>query len=254
MIRPGRILPRPKRNTAMTSNFDKNARFPSIDAAFAAIEGAGLNKGHFKVSPDQGEFILIDIAPKAAPVAAKPAKAAKGKGKGKAAKPAKKGLAARIEAQGDLKAAPKAPAKDYGDSWRPLDARKWIGPWADYKAKAEKGQLPDIGGSKLSGEELRECNFYGRNSQGESIFHALTHRPFEKRLLALCALIRAKDIAGLKKHSIREISTTPNMLAKLRDLAIAALAAKEAKPAKAKAAKGAKAAPAAEAQEGAPQA
>jgi hypothetical protein len=213
-------------------------RYPSMDAAFQAIEAAGGDKGDYKAIPDQSEFLLI-LREKPAPAKpeAKPAaKPAKGQAKGKAAKPAKKGLAKRIEAQGDLKAPAKAPAKDYGDSWRPLDGRKWIGPWADYKAKAEKGVLPDAMSAK--GYDLQKAFYLSPNAGREDvpvdggIFFAATHRPFAKRIAVLAGLIRARDMAGLKKLQVREISTTPMMIGKLRDLAIAALSAKAEKAAK----------------------
>jgi len=81
--------------------------------------------------------------------------------------------------------------------------------------KAVKGQLPDAGNAKPERAQL----FGG-------IFTAATHQPFEKRIFPLAALIRARDLKGLKALEIKPISTTPIMLSKLRDLAIAALTAK----------------------------
>jgi hypothetical protein len=215
-------------------------RFASPDEAFAAIEAAGLNKADFKAIPDQGEFLLIERekpqaqAPK--PAKAGKAKAAKGEGKGKAAKAAPAPIGGRSKAdRAAAKAAKPAEAKpDFSGPWHKLSDRKWIGPWADRKAEAEKGKLIDAGSAKadLAGceygkawQEMMEAPFAG-------IFAANTHWPFRKRIAALAALIRAKDEKGLKALQINEISTTPNMLGKLRDLSIAALAAKAAKPAK----------------------
>jgi hypothetical protein len=222
----------------MTTNQNSavlNARYPNADAAFEALAQAGLDKAQFKATADQGEFILVALAkaekPKAEGKASAKAKAkapkaapkAEGKAKGK------KGSAKRIAAQGDLKAKPKAPEKDYGDKWRPVNARKWSGIWTDWLAKAEKGQMPDVGGAKLSAEDVRECKWFGLNAAGVPPFHAATHSGYEKRLLALCALIRSKDLKGLKAFEVKEISSTKNMIAKMRDLAIYALMAKEGK-------------------------
>lgn len=208
-------------------------RFPDADAAFAYLEANGLNKAEYKAAADQGEFILIALPAKAdAPKAAKPAKAEGKKGRG--------GLQARMQKQDAEKAKAKAkadaPKPEFRSEgrWHKLDDRKWIGNWAALRAAADAGRLPDAMGAKAERSQL----FSG-------IFAANTHAPFEKRIHALAALIRAKDEKGLKLLAIKEISTTPIMLGKLRDLAIAALAAKAEKAEKpAKPAKPAKAAPA----------
>src|SRR5258708_5075080 len=226
--------PRPKqRMMKMAKQIDM--RFADADAAFAYLESQGLNKAEYKAAADHGEFILIALAP---PKADAP-KAAKGK-------PAKKGrggLQARMQKQDAEKAKAKAkadaPKPDFRaeGKWHRLDDRKWIGHWAALRAAADQGRLPDAMGAKAERAQL----FAG-------IFAANTHAPFEKRIMALAALIRAKDEKGLKLLAIKEISTSPIMLGKLRDLAIAALAAKAekpAKPAKPKAAPKAEAGPAA---------
>jgi hypothetical protein len=232
-------------------SFDPMARFPSLDLANKYLGQHGKADA-FAAIADQGEYILIarkakaesPEAPKADP---KPRKGpAKAKGKGKKAEAPKEGpkaegkpkgkqsAAQRIAAQGDLK--PKAKAegpKADPIRWRKLDldpaqgGRKWIGPWADRKADAEKGKGPDAGPAKadLANAAIADWRKASEGAFG-GIFCADTHWPFRKRIAALAALIRAKDIAGLKKLEIKEISTTPIMLGKLRDLAIAALSAK----------------------------
>jgi hypothetical protein len=215
-----------------------SARYADANAAFAAIEAAGLNKADYRAVPDQGEYILIL---RADPFRAEPAKVAKGKAekaapkagaKAKAETP-KKGGRLSVQAKQDKeradaekakaeKAKAKADKPDFSGPWHKLDDRKWIGAWADQRAKAEKGQLPDA-----MGEKTFDC----RKAFG-GIFLAATHHPFDKRIAKLAELIRAKDLKGLKDHKVNEISTTPIMLGKLRDLAIAALTAKAEKPAK----------------------
>lgn len=203
----------------MASEFNAMHRFPDGESAMQYLRDHG-QRDHFKAAADQGEFILIALPAKAdAPKAAKGKAKAEGKGRG--------GLQARMQKQDAEKAkakakadAPKADFRSEG-RWHKLDDRKWIGNWAALRAAADAGRLPDAMGAKAERSQL----FGG-------IFAANTHAPFEKRIHALAALIRAKDEKGLKLLAIKEISTSPIMLGKLRDLAIAALAAKAEKPAK----------------------
>jgi hypothetical protein len=226
-------------------SFDPMARFPSLDLANEYLGQHGKADA-FAAIADQGEYILIarkakaeGEAPKADP---KPRKGpAKAKGKGKKAEAPKEGpkaegkpkgkqsAAQRIAAQGDLKPkAKEAPKADFDPmKWRKLDQRKWIGPWAEKAEKAAKGQLPDAGPAKadLANAAIADWRKASEGAFG-GIFCADTHWPFRKRIAALAALIRARDLPGLKKHDVKEISTTPIMIGKLRDLAIAALSAK----------------------------
>jgi hypothetical protein len=246
------------------------APYASADAAFAAIEAAGLNKGDFKIIPsaNAGEFLIMELQ-KPEAKAAKLGKMlnaladskAKAKGEGKPA--AKRGRDARLAKQSEAKPEAKAKAKGADEmaafaearklqgKWGKLSQRRWLGNWAQMEAAAKAGKLPEAQSAKASeamlaapeGKEWAEASA----SAFGGIFSANTHWPFRKRICALAALIRAKDEKALKALEIKEISTTPAMLGKLRDLAIAALAAKADK-AEAKAAKpgnGASAPPAA---------
>lgn len=213
-------------------------RFASPDEAFAAIEAESLDKGAFRCIPDQGEFILIarSEAPKAdaekpakakAPKAPKPAKAAKpSKAKGPKAEAPKAAKGASDEMA--LKAAARRAEGRSG----PLSDRRWLGDWAKLESDAKAGRLPKLGASANLAEAKSEEWQKAAESAFGGIFSANTHWPFRKRIAALAALIRAKDEKGLKSLIIKEISTTPIMLGKLRDLAIAALKAD--KPSKAK--------------------
>lgn len=210
-----------KRMNAMTTNFDATRRFPNADEAMEYLREHD-QRNSFKATADQGEFILVAIAPKVEPKAKKVT--------GKQVNPNPKGRksveARQAKAQTDAKAAKEKAAKPVADFrttglWHKLDDRKWIGNWAALRAAADAGRLPDAMGAKAERAQL----FGG-------IFGAATHAPFEKRIVTLAALIRAKDEKGLKLLAVKEISTTPIMLGKLRDLAIAALAAKAEKPAK----------------------
>jgi hypothetical protein len=232
--------------------FDPMQRFPDLESANAYLAGHGKAEA-FAAIADQGEYILIGrSAPKAdlAPQAPKKGPA-KGKGKGKKAEgpkeapkaegkaKGKQSAAQRIAAQGDLKGKAKADPKAEGPKadpirWRKIDldpaqgGRKWIGPWADRKAEAQKGKGPDAGSAKLDIAKLDKGKPWNEAMAApfSGAFSADTHWPFRKRIAELAALIRAKDSAGLRKLEIKEISTTPIMLGKLRDLAIAALGAK----------------------------
>lgn len=251
-------------NTETTNapSFDPMARFPSLDAANEYLASHGKADA-FAAVADQGEYILIarkakaegQEAPKAEAAPKGPAKA-KGKAKAKAAPKegpkaeaapkaapkGKKGLDKRNAEKAEALAAPKAKASapklegEAANRWRKLDQRKWIGPWADRKGEAEKGICPNPGPAKadLASAVIGDWPKAAEGSFG-GIFSADTHWPFRKRIAALAALIRAKDIPGLKKHDVKEISTTPIMIGKLRDLAIAALQAKAEKPQKGKA-------------------
>jgi hypothetical protein len=235
------------------------APYASADAAFAAIEAAGLNKGNFRIIPsaNAGEFLIMELQKPAAPEGkAKAAPKAKAKGEGKPA--AKRGLDARLAKQSEAKPEAKAKAKAADDmaafaearklqgKWGKLSQRRWLGDWAQMEAEARKGNLPKAQSASASEAMLACAAPIDKDSSKawaeasasafSGIFSANTHYPFRKRICALAALIRAKDEKGLKALEIKEISTTPAMLGKLRDLAIAALAAKADK-AEAKAAK-----------------
>jgi hypothetical protein len=242
-------------NTQTTHATFFNSRFASADELFAAAELLGIDKSSIKATADQGEWIAVNLAPAAPAKPEKPVKA-KGKAKGKVkakpegkAKPeAKKGLekrAAKIAA--DL-AKPK-PAKVEKESafrdfkanpkWGKLTDRRWLGKWAQLEASAKLGKLPDVGPAKPDFAAVKEDGKeWAEAVQGAfaGMFTSATHWPFRKRIAALAAMIRAKDEKALKALEIKEISTTPIMLGKLRDLAIAALAVKaqkakaEAKP------------------------
>lgn len=230
-------------NSEAMGAFDANAHFPSLEAADAYLAQHGQSEA-FAAIADQGEYILIARKAKAEAKKADAKPAAKAKGKAKAGRKSNEARQAdQRKADADAKAAKaEKPAKrDFiaNPKWAKLSDRKWIGKWADFEASAKAGKLPDAMGAKAERKDL----FGG-------IFAAETHRPFEKRILALAALIRAKDEKGLKALEIKEISTSPIMLGKLRDLAIAALQAKAEKPAKANG----KAKPAPDAEAQAPQA
>jgi hypothetical protein len=76
----------------------------------------------------------------------------------------------------------------------------------------------------------------------EPDFSADTHRAYRKRLAAITAMIKARDVKGLQADETQPVSSSRVILCRYRDNAIAALQAKAAK-APAKAAKAAKAAP-----------
>ncbi len=88
----------------------------------------------------------------------------------------------------------------YGHLHRRLSARRWTGGWAHRKALAEQGivpQMPD--------------------------YSAPTHAAYRSRIVALRKLVDAADLETLKAVTIVERSSTPESLAKYRDLAIHAL-------------------------------
>jgi hypothetical protein len=216
--------------------FDPLAHFPSLESASEYLAQHGKAEAFAAVQADKGDFILMARSapkPEAPKSEAKPEGKAKGQRKAKAkaeAKPeapkpakGKKGSAARIAAGLAEAAKPKAEAKPkatFDGPWHKLSDRpRWIGKWADLEKAAREGKLPDFMGAKADYREI--CG---------GMFAADTHKPFAKRINALAALIRAKDEKGLKALQIKEISTTPNMLGKLRDLAIAAFAARAEKP------------------------
>jgi hypothetical protein len=243
-----------KKEKAMTID-TTTARFATPDEAFAALDAEGLDKANFKVVPDQNEFILVALEKPAKgkgkavkPASAdKPAKAekpaskpAKGKGKASKAKDKPAPIGGRTKAERE-KAKAEKPAKpasafEESNSWLPLDKRKWIGDWAKRAEDAAKGIFP-FGSLGTAKSFEPKYGFYAAPNDKDgkaSIFWAETHRPFDKRIRALADLIRAKDLKALKALEIKQISTTPTMLSKLRDLAIAALTAKAEKPAKGK--------------------
>jgi hypothetical protein len=89
----------------------------------------------------------------------------------------------------------------YGHLHRQLSERRWIGEWAHRRALAEQGivpQMPD--------------------------YSAPTHAAYRSRILALSKLVDEEDLEMLKRVTIVERSSTPESLAKYRDLAIHALA------------------------------
>jgi hypothetical protein len=88
----------------------------------------------------------------------------------------------------------------YGHLHRRLSERRWTGEWAHRKALAEQGivpQMPD--------------------------YSAPTHAAYRSRIVALRKLVDEPDLEMLKRVTIVERSSTPESLAKYRDLAIHAL-------------------------------
>jgi hypothetical protein len=88
----------------------------------------------------------------------------------------------------------------YGHLHRRLSERRWTGEWAHRKALAEEGivpQMPD--------------------------YSAPTHAAYRSRIAALRKLVDESDLEMLKRVRIVERSSTPESLAKYRDLAIHAL-------------------------------
>jgi hypothetical protein len=88
----------------------------------------------------------------------------------------------------------------YGHLHRRLSERRWIGEWAHRRALAEQGivpQMPD--------------------------YSAPTHAAYRSRILTLTRLVDEEDLEMLKRVTIVERSSTPESLAKYRDLAIHAL-------------------------------
>lgn len=79
---------------------------------------------------------------------------------------------------------------------KPLGAR------AQIQADAEKGKLPPI-----------------------PDFSADTHTRFRPKLAELVALVKAKDVKGLKAYPINPISTSPKAMDRYRNLAVVALQA-----------------------------
>ena len=87
-----------------------------------------------------------------------------------------------------------------GHLHRRLSERRWTGEWAHRRALAEQGivpQMPD--------------------------YSAPTHAAYHSRILALRKLADKADLEMLKRVTIVERSSTPESLAKYRDLAIHAL-------------------------------
>jgi hypothetical protein len=185
-----------------------STRFATPDDAFKAIEEAGLNKTAFKCTPDQGEYILIELPKKES--AAKPEKAAKadkparkGKAAAKPAKPAgKRGLAARMEKQkaeekakaNQPKPAPKPQAapgsKDQNYSIETMPSAKQIegadGGWINRPSLAERLDFQKA----LKGELPTELPFAlnRKDPATGEMAPALTHAPFIKSRDALYAL------------------------------------------------------------------
>jgi len=226
-------------NTTNVPAFDFSAKFENAEAAQNAAKVADLS--NFRITKvTEGEWIIVDARSKPASKPAQPeaaAKPAKGKGKGAkaASKAAKPASAIEKRKQADLAkaraAGPKAKAEVQA-GWRKLDARKWTGIWADLEKAAQGGKLPDAG---KAGSAFDAIFPYGKDKDGNPsrpLFETKTHHAFKARILALADLIRKRDEKGLRALQIREISTTPIMLAKLRDLTLAALTAKAEKPAK----------------------
>jgi hypothetical protein len=88
----------------------------------------------------------------------------------------------------------------YGHMRRLLSERRWTGEWAHRRALAEQGivpQMPD--------------------------YSAPTHAAYRSRILALRKLVDEADLEMLKSVTIVERSSTPESLAKYRDLVIHAL-------------------------------
>jgi len=56
-------------------------------------------------------------------------------------------------------------------------------------------------------------------------FSAPTHARFRKKLDQVVAMVKAKDVDGLKAFEIKPVSTSPKAIARYRDLAIMALTA-----------------------------
>lgn len=242
--------------TTIAPSFDPLARFASEEMAKEYLALHGKADAFFPVS-DQGEYMILPLAGDAkakaekgeSPIkAARKAKAEKApaKAKGKAKAPAKAQAPAKGEGKAKGKASAdqrvakglaesKAPAKAKKE-WprkgpaRPLDGRAWIGHWAGLAENAAKGKGPDPMAAKAFDPKkafyLSPLAGSGDMPKDAGIFWANTHRPFDKRIKALADLIRAKDAKGLKALVIDELSTTPIMLGKLRDLALAAFGAK----------------------------
>ena len=231
--------------------------FGTRDEANAAAEKADVSN-YRVIEVEKGDFVVAKVkvieagkrsAPKVekpvvAKVAAKPkakvaAVKAKPAPKAKAvAKPKVNAKAQKAEAKADAEQAkakavaarlvpPKAAEKSV--VWRKLDGRRWIGKWAELADRAAKGMIPDVGGAKVAYTDA----FPGFGEAGKGMFAAATHNPFKRRIENVLSLIRARDIKGLKALEVNEVSTTPTMIAKLRDLGIAAMTAKAEKPAKA---------------------
>jgi hypothetical protein len=83
---------------------------------------------------------------------------------------------------------------------RPLKERRWTGEWAHRKALAEQGIVPPM-----------------------PDYSAPTHAAYRSRIGALRKLVDEAELEMLKKVTIVERSSTPESLAKYRDLAIHAL-------------------------------
>ena len=85
----------------------------------------------------------------------------------------------------------------YGHLHRRLSERRWTGEWAHRRALAEQGIVPQMPN-----------------------YSAPTHAAYRSRIVALKKLVDAADIEMLKTVTIVERSSTPESLAKYRDLAI----------------------------------
>jgi hypothetical protein len=211
----------------------KTARFASAELATEAAELAKANGElkAFRISQDQGEYIISDISPKArTPKApAKPKTPAKGKGKANA-EPAKgkgkKGSAERI-AEGLKPAAPKEPtlpANFLDGKPHKVSERRWIGQWVELKDNALKGVFPKVE-KVIDAENQKEWN--------GGFFAAETHTSHRKTISRLLNAFREKNLKALRELGVIEKSSTRVAIGKLRDLAIAAIEAKNAKPPKA---------------------
>jgi len=98
---------------------------------------------------------------------------------------------------------------------KPKDGRKAVA-----KAKADKPAKPATGKRAAILEAAK-------NGILPPIpdFSAPTHARFRKKLDQVVAMVKAKDVDGLKAFEIKPVSTSPKAIARYRDLALVALQA-----------------------------
>lgn len=125
----------------------------------------------------------------------------------------------------DKKAAAKTESKDKGKtaakSAKPAKAES-AKPAAKTKAKGANGASKERPLGKRAAIEAA-----AREGKLPAVpdFSADTHKPWRKRLAEVVALVKAKDIKGLKKYEINPYSTSPKAIDRYRNLAVMALEA-----------------------------
>lgn len=120
--------------------------------------------------------------------------------------------------------APKSPANA-----APPPAESFPAAEGAVKRKASAKALQDAPAPALPRLNKKTREAFEAAARGElpepPDFSAETHKRFRPKLAELEALVKAKDVAGLKAFEIKPISTSPKALDRYRNLAVIALEA-----------------------------